>query len=141
MVEYRLVVAGEFDAEARILELIGSLGLAVHIEETEQRWVVVAVDADFEIRLYELDHDDNEYRSRYDLPLHYEITFSDNPELVMQMVEGWVNEHPESFVLMVHDRTIAMRRTRAIFFNMDDFIEFDEIFDGYIASDFAAYER
>jgi hypothetical protein len=140
MAEYRLVVAGEFDAEARLLELIGELGLAVNIEESEHRWLAVAVDADFEIQLFELDSGDNKYKSRYDLPLTYEIIFSNNPDLVMQMVERWINEYVESFVLMADDQTIAMRRTRAIFFNMDAFIDFDDIFDRYIASDFGSYE-
>ncbi|MCI0711108.1 MAG: hypothetical protein L0154_13205 [Chloroflexi bacterium] len=138
MVEYRLLAAGEFDIEEHIKELAGWVEIPVDITEIEQGWMAVASDGDFEIRLQELTNKD--YRSRYDLPLKYEITFSDNQELVMKVVDEWRQANRESFVLMADDQTIAMRRTRVIFFNMDEFIEFDEIFDSFIASDFFQYD-
>ena len=137
MVEYRLLAAGEFDVEEHIKELAAWIEIPVDITEIEQGWMAIATDPDFEIHLRELP--DSDYKSRYDLPLKYEITLSDNQELVMKVVDEWRHANPASFVLMADNRTVAMRRTRVIFFNMDEFIEFDEIFDSFIASDFLQY--
>lgn len=139
MVEYRFIVGGDFDTEVHIRELAEWVDLPIEVTESEQGWVAAASDFDFEVRLRELDRKTNEYQSRYDLHLNYEITFSDNQELVMKVVDEWRQANAESFVLMADNKTIAMRRTRAVFFNMDEFIEFDEIFDAYITSDFSPY--